>query len=203
MLQMPATGHQHSTGFCSYGMQGSHNVAAACMLPAPAACSKTTASLSARPIAPARSEHCAGCCCSKHTAHLAVLQSSKLRQAQEQNHILTRDKEALTQTIQELKAGIKQGMPSCRASMALLHYQACVPARLAVFTKTNSLCCCLFPTNSLRRPKPVLGRCSCRHFTQQNRSPEDLLCRTSADMPVLTFWYVACLRRLLHDPAIP
>lgn len=39
----------------------------------------------------------------------AALQSAKLKQSQEQNQVLTREKEALVLTIQDLKARIKQG----------------------------------------------------------------------------------------------
>jgi hypothetical protein len=39
----------------------------------------------------------------------AALQSFKLKHVQEQNHSLTREKETLMQTIQDLKARIKQG----------------------------------------------------------------------------------------------
>lgn len=42
-------------------------------------------------------------------AHHGVLQSAKLRQAQEQAQNLTKEKESLMQVIQELKARIKQG----------------------------------------------------------------------------------------------
>lgn len=46
--------------------------------------------------------------CSAHRA--ADLQSSKLKHVQEQNHSLTREKESLMHTIQDLKARIKQGV---------------------------------------------------------------------------------------------
>ena len=64
--------------------------------------------------------------------HHGVLQSAKLRQAQEQAQNLTKEKESLMQVIQELKARIKQGAHHGKACALLpsglppcCHWVAC------------------------------------------------------------------------------
>lgn len=77
----------------------------------------------------------------------ADLQSSKLKHVQEQNHSLTREKESLMQTIQDLKARIKQGV--CQ----LL---CCLPDALPAWAPANPCADHLACTSNSAAPCKVL-----------------------------------------------